>query len=74
VLRASVLWTPVLPTEAPWALDRAVTALALGLSAAAAGLVVWSGGLAAGVPELQPAPAGAGAEPGSGEPASPASD
>jgi hypothetical protein len=44
------------------------------LAAAAAGLVVLSGGLAAGVPELQPAPAGAGAEPGSGEPASPASD
>jgi hypothetical protein len=74
VLRASVLWTPVLPTEAPWALDRAVTALALGLSAAAAGLVVWSGGLAADVPEVEPAPAGAGAEPRRDEPASPASD
>ncbi len=49
VLRASVLWTPVLPTDLPYALDRAVTALALGASVAAAGLVVWSGGLAAGL-------------------------
>ncbi|HET6952173.1 MAG TPA: hypothetical protein VFI47_17460, partial [Acidimicrobiales bacterium] len=45
VLRAPVLWKPVLPTEAPAALDRAVTAGALGLALAAAGLVVWSGAL-----------------------------
>jgi hypothetical protein len=45
VLRAGVLWNPVLPTDLPFALDRGVTALALGLSAAAAGLVVWGGGL-----------------------------
>lgn len=49
VLRASVLWMPVLPTDLPYALDRAVTALALGASVAAAGLVVWSGGLGAGL-------------------------
>jgi hypothetical protein len=54
VLRASVLWMPVLPTEVPYALDRAITSLALGLSAAAAGLVVWSGGLA-GEPAARPA-------------------
>jgi hypothetical protein len=47
VLRAGVLWNPVLPTDLPFALDRGVTALALGLSAAAAGLVVWGGGLTA---------------------------
>ena len=45
VLRASVLWKPVLPTDLPFALDRGVTALALGLAIAAAGLVVWGGGL-----------------------------
>jgi hypothetical protein len=45
VLRASVLWTPVLPTDLPFALDRAATALALGLAAAAAGLVAWAGGV-----------------------------
>jgi hypothetical protein len=45
VLRASVLWKPVLPTDAPFALDRGVTALALGLSIAAAGVLAWSGGL-----------------------------
>jgi hypothetical protein len=46
VLRAEVLWTPVLPTELPDDLDRALTALAIGLGVAAAGLVVWAGGLA----------------------------
>ena len=45
VLRAEVLWTPVLPTELPANLDRAFTALALGLGVAAAALVVWAGGL-----------------------------
>jgi hypothetical protein len=47
VLRLDVLWTPVLPTELPASVDRAVTALALGLALASAGLVVWRGGLAA---------------------------
>jgi hypothetical protein len=50
LLRLEVLWTPVLPTDLPDALDRAGTALALGLSVAGAGLVVWSGGLAIGRP------------------------
>jgi hypothetical protein len=45
VLRADVLWKPVLPTDLPYNLDRGLTALALGLAVAAAGLVVWSGGL-----------------------------
>ena len=45
LLRVEVLWTPVLPTDLPAALDRALTALALGLSVAAAGLIVWSGAL-----------------------------
>lgn len=44
LLRASVLWTPVLPTDLPFALDRAATALGLGLATAAAGLVAWAGG------------------------------
>ena len=47
VLRASVLWMPVLPTDLPAGVDRAVTALALGLAVAgAAAVIVWSGGLA----------------------------
>ncbi len=62
VLRASVLWTPVLPTDLPWALDRAATALGLGLSVGAAGLVVWSGGLAA-APQRRVGTSGEGAEP-----------
>jgi hypothetical protein len=48
VLRASVLWKPVLPTDLPAGLDRGLTALALGLAVAGAGLVVWSGALAVG--------------------------
>ncbi len=47
VLRAEVLWTPVLPTELPFAVDRAVTALALGVPVAGAAVVLWAGGLAA---------------------------
>lgn len=62
VLRASVLWTPVLPTDLPWALDRAATALGLGLSVAAVGLVVWTGGLAA-APPSRIGTSGEGAEP-----------
>ena len=63
LLRAEVLWTPVLPTDLPAALDRALTALALGLSVAAAGLIVWSGSL---LPRPVPATAtatGAGRDP-----------
>ena len=40
VLRLEVLWRPVLPTELTYGLDRAGTAVALGLAVAAAGLVV----------------------------------
>jgi hypothetical protein len=47
VLRAEVLWTPILPTELPANADRALTALALGLAVGAAGLVVWAGGVVA---------------------------
>jgi hypothetical protein len=68
-LRASVLWMPVLPTELPYALDRAVTALALGLSVAAAGLVVWSGGLVPGGPVPRAATAPAGTAAGASDPA-----
>lgn len=56
VLRAPVLWTPVLPTDAPFWLDRTVTAVALGLAGAAAGLVVWSGALMFGPRPAGPAP------------------
>ena len=41
-----VLWMPVLPTDLPAGLDRALTAAALGLAVAGAGVVVWSGALA----------------------------
>jgi hypothetical protein len=47
LLRLTVLWKPVLPTDLPYALDRGVTAVALGLSLAAAGLVAWGGGIVA---------------------------
>ena len=60
VLRADVLWKPVLPTDLPYNLDRACTALALGLSVAAAGLLVWSGGLAVGPRRATAATAGGG--------------
>jgi hypothetical protein len=66
VLRAPVLWTPVLPTDAPFWLDRAVTAVA--------GLVVWSGALVLGPrpsgPESGPDPDAtrAAATDGGGEP------
>ncbi|HEX6423915.1 MAG TPA: hypothetical protein VFZ79_10575 [Acidimicrobiales bacterium] len=66
VLRASVLWTPVLPTDLPWAVDRAVTALGLGLSVGGAALVAWQGGLSS-PRAAAPAPAdgagGAGSRP-----------
>jgi hypothetical protein len=60
---------PVLPTDLPYALDRAVTALALGLSVAAAGLVVWSGGLVPGGPVPRAATAPAGTAAGASDPA-----
>jgi hypothetical protein len=43
VLRLDVLWTPVLPTDLPAGVDRAITALALGIGLASAGLVVLGG-------------------------------
>src|SRR5690606_28556593 len=48
LLRAEVLWTPGLPTDLPFAVDRGVTALGLGVPVGAAAGVVWAGGLAAG--------------------------
>jgi hypothetical protein len=65
VLRAPVLWKPVLPTDLPYALDRGLTAAALGLALAAAGLVVWGGGLAVATPH----PATASTAAGGGTPA-----
>ena len=47
VLRLEVLWRPVLPTDVSYGLDRAGTAVALGLAVAAAGLVVWASGRSA---------------------------
>jgi hypothetical protein len=47
LLRASVLWKPVLPTVLDAGLDRAGTAVAAGLAVAAAGLVLWGSGLPA---------------------------
>jgi hypothetical protein len=47
LLRLEVLWTPVLPTELSYGLDRAGTAVALGLAVAAAGLAVWGTGRSA---------------------------
>ena len=55
LLRIEVLWMPVLPTDLPANLDRAVTALAIALAAAGAAVVVWSGGLA--LPGLAAEPA-----------------
>jgi hypothetical protein len=60
VLRADVLWKPVLPTDLPYNLDRGLTALALGLAVAAAGLVVWSGGLVSSPGRATTATAGGG--------------
>ena len=45
LLRLDVLWMPVLPTDLPANVDRAVTAVAIGLATAGAAVVVWSGGL-----------------------------
>jgi hypothetical protein len=60
VLRAEVLWKPVLPTDLPYNLDRGLTALALGLAVAAAALVVWSGGLVSSPGRATAATAGGG--------------
>jgi len=46
VLRANVLWMPVLPTDLPAGVDRAVTAAAVGAAAAGAAVIVWSASLA----------------------------
>ncbi len=54
LLRIDVLWMPVLPTDLPAGVDRAVTALAIGVAAASAAVIVWSGGLA-----VRPAPTAA---------------
>lgn len=50
-LRIQALLKPVLPTELPFAVDRATLALALGVSAAVAYLAVTSGALS--LPELE---------------------
>lgn len=61
-LRLDVLWKPVLPTELPYNLDRAVTAVALALALTGAGLLVWGG-------SIRPAaPTGAVVTGGGGEP------
>ncbi len=63
VLRIDVLWMPVLPTDLPAGIDRAVTALSLGLAAAAAAVIVWSGGLTVRLPPAADAPSsGTGAD------------
>jgi hypothetical protein len=46
-LRLNVLWKPVLPTDMPYALDRGITAVVLGLALGAGGLIAWGGGLVA---------------------------
>lgn len=65
LLRVDVLWTPVLPTELPFAFDRAVTAAALGLAVVAAALAVW------GSTTLGASPAAAGGSSATGEAAAP---
>jgi hypothetical protein len=45
LFRIEVLFNPVLPTDLPYALDRTVVALALGVSVGAAVVAVLSGGL-----------------------------
>ncbi len=57
LLRLPVLWKPVLPTDLPPGVDRAGTAGALGLAAAAAALVVLAGGLALNPLPRRPPPA-----------------
>ena len=45
LLRVTVLWKPILPTNLPYNLDRALTATALGLAIAGAAVLVWGGSL-----------------------------
>jgi hypothetical protein len=52
LMRLSVLFNPVLPTDLPFGLDRAATACALGCSVGAAVLAVRSGALVLRLPEL----------------------
>lgn len=51
-MRIAVLLHPILPTDSPFALDRAATAVALGCSVAAAVLAVRSGALVLRLPDL----------------------
>ncbi len=51
-MRFAVLFNPVLPTDAPFTLDRAATGAALGASLAVAVLVIRSGALVLHLPEL----------------------
>jgi hypothetical protein len=52
LMRVTVLFNPVLPTDLPFGLDRAATACALGCSIAATILAVRSGALVLRLPEL----------------------
>jgi hypothetical protein len=52
IMRFSVLLEPVLPTDLPFSVDRAITAAALGACAGASVLAVRSGGLLPKLPEL----------------------
>jgi hypothetical protein len=52
IMRLSVLFNPVLPTDFPFGLDRGATACAIGCSIAAAVLAVRSGALVLRLPEL----------------------
>jgi hypothetical protein len=67
ILRIDVLWMPVLPTDLPAGLDRAVTALAVGVATAAAAVIVWTGGLALGLPPAAPGTRPGGGADGGGE-------
>jgi hypothetical protein len=46
LLRVTVLWKSILPTNLSYTLDRALTATALGLALAGAAVLVWGGSLA----------------------------
>jgi len=53
IMRIAALFHPVLPTNAPFWLDRSSTAVALGCSVAAAVLAVRSGALVLRLPDLE---------------------
>jgi hypothetical protein len=53
IMRIAVLFHPVLPTNAPFWLDRSSTAIAFGCSVAAAVLAVRSGALVLRLPDLE---------------------